>query len=44
MILNIDRNCLDGIELSEELKFWITVAKFTAELIIKHKYLPSLNN
>ncbi|MBU3191444.1 DEAD/DEAH box helicase [Clostridium bowmanii] len=42
MILNIDRNHLNGIELSHELKFWITVAKFTAELIIKHKYLPSL--
>ncbi|MBZ9634085.1 DEAD/DEAH box helicase [Clostridium sp. FP1] len=42
IILNIDRNCADGIELSQELKFWITVAKFTAELIIKHKYLPSL--
>ncbi|MGH4140792.1 DEAD/DEAH box helicase [Clostridium sp.] len=42
MILNIDRNHLNGIELSSELKFWITVAKFTAELIIKHKYLPSL--
>ncbi|MBZ9686324.1 DEAD/DEAH box helicase [Clostridium estertheticum] len=41
-ILNIDRERLDGIELSQELKFWITVAKFTAELIIKHKYLPSL--
>ncbi|MBU3130444.1 DEAD/DEAH box helicase [Clostridium tagluense] len=43
IILNIDRNCADGIELSQELKFWITVAKFTAELIIKHKYLPSLS-
>ena len=42
MILNIDRNHVDQIELSVELKFWITVAKFTAELIIKHKYLPSL--
>ncbi|MGH4123498.1 MAG: DEAD/DEAH box helicase [Clostridium sp.] len=42
MILNIDRNRPDGIELSQELKFWNTVAKFTAELIIKHKYLPSL--
>ena len=42
MILNIDKNRLEGIELSQELKFWITVAKFTAELIIKHKYLPSL--
>jgi len=42
MILNIDRNLLDGIELSQELRFWNTVAKFTAELIIKHKYLPSL--
>ncbi|MPQ30847.1 DEAD/DEAH box helicase [Clostridium estertheticum] len=42
MILNIDRNNLYEIELSGELKFWIIVAKFTAELIIKHKYLPSL--
>ena len=42
MILNIDRNQAEMIELSQELKFWITVAKFTAELIIKHKYLPSL--
>ena len=42
MILNIDRNNIDGMELSEELKFWIIVAKFTAELIVKHKYLPSL--
>ncbi len=41
-ILNIDRALLNGIELSRELKFWIAVAKFTAELIIKHKYLPSL--
>ncbi|MBX4261509.1 DEAD/DEAH box helicase [Clostridium estertheticum] len=42
MILNIDRNNLYEIELSGELKFWIIVARFTAELIIKHKYLPSL--
>jgi len=42
MILNIDKSRIDGIELSQELKYWITVAKFTAELIIKHKYLPSL--
>lgn len=42
IILNMDRNCSKQIELSQELKFWITVAKFTAELIIKHKYLPSL--
>ena len=42
MLLNIDRNRLNEIGLSQELKFWITVAKFTAELIIKHKYLPSL--
>jgi len=42
MILNIDRKRFDKIELSQELKFWIIVAKFTAELIIKHKYLPSL--
>ena len=42
MILNIERNCTNQIELSGEIKFWITVAKFTAELIIKHKYLPSL--
>ena len=42
MLLNIHRNRPQQIELSQELKFWITVAKFTAELIIKHKYLPSL--
>jgi len=42
MVLNIERNNLEQIELSGELKYWITVAKFTAELIIKHKYLPSL--
>ncbi|MGK0467783.1 hypothetical protein, partial [Clostridium sp.] len=42
MLLNIERKHLVGVELSQELKFWITVAKFTAELIIKHKYLPSL--
>ena len=42
MILNIERNRAGSIELSRELKFWIIVAKFTAELIIKHKYLPSL--
>ncbi|MBU3144057.1 DEAD/DEAH box helicase [Clostridium sp. CF012] len=41
-ILNIDRERPEGVELSQELRFWITVAKFTAELIIKHKYLPSL--
>jgi len=42
MILNIDKNTVEQMELSQELKFWVTVAKFTAELIIKHKYLPSL--
>ncbi|MBW9145404.1 DEAD/DEAH box helicase [Clostridium sp. CM027] len=42
LILNIERDCTKQIELSGEIKFWITVAKFTAELIIKHKYLPSL--
>ncbi|WP_291642766.1 DEAD/DEAH box helicase [Clostridium sp.] len=42
MLLNIDRKRIEGVELSRELKFWVTVAKFTAELIIKHKYLPSL--
>jgi SNF2 family DNA or RNA helicase len=42
MLSNIDRKRLESVELSQELKFWITVAKFTAELIIKHKYLPSL--
>ncbi|WP_298839230.1 DEAD/DEAH box helicase [Clostridium sp.] len=42
MILNIDRNNLYEVEISRELRFWIIVAKFTAELIIKHKYLPSL--
>ncbi|WP_291636112.1 DEAD/DEAH box helicase [Clostridium sp.] len=42
MILTIGAKCPKQIELSSELKFWIAVAKFTAELIIKHKYLPSL--
>lgn len=42
MLLNIDRKPIEDIELSQEIKFWIAVAKFTAELIIKHKYLPSL--
>ena len=42
MLLNLEKNYLEQRELSQELKFWITVAKFTAELIIKHKYLPSL--
>ncbi|HEY8891091.1 MAG TPA: DEAD/DEAH box helicase [Clostridium sp.] len=42
MILNIESNISKEIELSSELKFWITVSKFTAELIINHKYLPSL--
>jgi SNF2 family DNA or RNA helicase len=43
MLLNIDKNHVDQVELSQELKFWVIVAKFTAELIIKHKYLPSLS-
>jgi SNF2 family DNA or RNA helicase len=42
VLLNIDRKQLASIELSQELKFWTIVARFTAELIIKHKYLPSL--
>lgn len=42
MLLNIDENKLEKVKLSQELKFWIIVAKFTAELIINHKYLPSL--
>jgi SNF2 family DNA or RNA helicase len=42
LLLNIDRKQLASIELSQELKFWTIVASFTAELIIKHKYLPSL--
>ena len=42
VILDIGRNNIKELELSQELKFWIIVAKFTAELIIKHKYLPSL--
>ena len=42
ILLNIDRHHHQNTELSQELIFWIRVAKFTAELIIKHKYLPSL--
>lgn len=42
MLLNIDKKPIINVELSQELRFWITASKFTAELIIKHKYLPSL--
>lgn len=42
MLLNIDKKPITNVELSQELRFWIKVSKFTAELIIKHKYLPSL--
>jgi hypothetical protein len=42
VLLNIDEKQLGQTKLSQELKFWIIVAKFSAELIIKHKYLPSL--
>jgi SNF2 family DNA or RNA helicase len=42
MLLNIDKKPITNVELSQELRFWIKVSKFTAQLIIKHKYLPSL--